>query len=407
MQLFSDYSWYEIEQRLHGNLKSEINSWDGNRLLDTSVDDLCRDLVKRYRVDIPVINRDEIKKDYEDYQVDVSGDPEYATDDQAGPVYVQGVRIEISVPYTGKSSAFSYQPTTHTLNPPHAHVSYDRKHLILVITGINLESDAVLQRVNDTLDKIGNYLTFLREDAAKLNSDLDAIVGQYIEERRQYLLENRDLFATLPFKLKERDDSTKTYTVPEVRRKITPKPPQTSSQPYQLEPTLDEADYEHILKVIGNMAQVMEYNPDAFSKMGEEPLRWHFLVQLNGHYEGQATGETFNFRGKTDILIKSSGKNIFIAECKYWGGPKKLTKTIDQLLGYSSWHDTKVAVIVFNRNKNFTNVLNSIKSTTKEHPNCKRELDRRSETYFSFIFSHRNDPKRKMTLTVMAFDVPN
>jgi hypothetical protein len=105
-------------------------------------------------------------------------------------------------------------------------------------------------------------------------------------------------------------------------------------------------------------------------------------------------------------LIRSEGKNVFIAECKYWGGPNTLTAAIGQLLGYSSWRDTKVAVIVFNKNKNFTRVLDSIKSTTKEHPNCKRELDQRSETSFRFIFSHRDDVNREMTLTVMAFDVP-
>ena len=154
------------------------------------------------------------------------------------------------------------------------------------------------------------------------------------------------------------------------------------------------------------MTRVMERSPAAFVRMREEVLRWHFLVQLNGHYEGQATGETFNYEGKTDILIRSEGKNIFIAECKYWGGPQKLTETINQLLGYTSWHDTKVAVIVFNRNQDFTNVLNSIKSTTKEHPNCKRELDQRSKTSFRFIFSHRDDTNREMILTVMAFDVP-
>jgi hypothetical protein len=37
-------------------------------------------------------------------------------------------------------------------------------------------------------------------------------------------------------------------------------------------------------------------------------------VQLNRHFEGAATGETFNHRGKTDILIRVDGKNIFIAE---------------------------------------------------------------------------------------------
>jgi hypothetical protein len=105
------------------------------------------------------------------------------------------------------------------------------------------------------------------------------------------------------------------------------------------------------------MAHVMERSPSAFVSMDEEALRSHFLVQLNGHYEGQATGETFNYQGKTDILIRSEGRNIFVAECKFWGGPKKLTETIDQLLGYSCWRDTKVAVILFNRNKDFSKVL--------------------------------------------------
>ena len=191
-----------------------------------------------------------------------------------------------------------------------------------------------------------------------------------------------------------------------MRRKITPVPPPASSTPYELEPVLDEGNYEHILEVIENMVQVMEYSPSAFSAMPEETLRWHFLVQLNGHYEGQATGETFNYEGKTDILIRSEGKNIFIAECKYWAGPQKLTEAINQLLGYSSWRDTKVAVVVFNRNKGFTKVLESIRLTTNNHPNCKRELDKRSETSFRFIFSHRDDTNRELTLTIMAFDIP-
>lgn len=57
-----------------------------------------------------------------------------------------------------------------------------------------------------------------------------------------------------------------------------------------------------------NMVQVMELSPHVFHNMGEEDLRTHFLVQLNGAFKGQATGETFNFQGKTDILIRIEGK---------------------------------------------------------------------------------------------------
>ena len=92
---------------------------------------------------------------------------------------------------------------------------------------------------------------------------------------------------------------------------------------------------------MNNMVAVMERSPKAFRDMKEEDLRQHFLVQLNGQYEGQASGETFNFEGKTDILIRHEGKNIFIAECKFWRGPSTVADTLDQLLSYLSWRDTK------------------------------------------------------------------
>jgi hypothetical protein len=64
------------------------------------------------------------------------------------------------------------------------------------------------------------------------------------------------------------------------------------------------AEYEEILQIMKNMAQGMERSPHEFAGMGEETLRSHFLVQRNGVYEGQATRETFNFEGNTDILIR-------------------------------------------------------------------------------------------------------
>jgi hypothetical protein len=140
--------------------------------------------------------------------------------------------------------------------------------------------------------------------------------------------------------------------------------------------------------------------------MNEESLRDLLLVQLSGHYKGQVTGETFNKEGKTDILINSQRENIFIAECKFWNGPKSLIEALNQLLGYTSRHYTEVAVIIFSRNKEFSDVLKSIKSKTKEHVNFRRELDQRSEISFQFIFSHPDDRNREITLTVMAFDVP-
>jgi hypothetical protein len=117
--------------------------------------------------------------------------------------------------------------------------------------------------------------------------------------------------------------------------------------------------YEQILSVISNMVMVIERSPSEFHNIQEEGLRSHFLVQLNGQFEGQATGETFNNQGKTDILIRANDRNIFIAECKFWKGEKVFLETINQLLGYTCWRDTKTAILVFNRNKKFSEVVKS------------------------------------------------
>jgi hypothetical protein len=140
--------------------------------------------------------------------------------------------------------------------------------------------------------------------------------------------------------------------------------------------------------------------------MEEEHLRDQFLVPLNAHYEGQATGETFNAQGKTDILVRSGDRNVFIAECKFWRGPAEFAKAIDQLLGYLTWRDTKTALLVFNRHKNFSAVLEKIPPTFREHSAFRREVQVRDESSFRFIAASPGDPNREVTVTVLAFDVP-
>ena len=150
----------------------------------------------------------------------------------------------------------------------------------------------------------------------------------------------------------------------------------------------------------------MERSPRAFKDIGEEDLRQHFLVQLNAQYEGQATGETFNYSGKTDILIRTEDKNLFIAESKFWTGPSGLNDALNQLLGYTSWRDTKTALLVFHRDQNMSSVLERIPGVVKKHSNYKRDYAYNSETGFRYTFGHRDDPNRELTLTVLVFDIP-
>ena len=130
------------------------------------------------------------------------------------------------------------------------------------------------------------------------------------------------------------------------------------------------------------------------------------LVNLNGHYEGDVTGETFNAQGKTDILIRADGRNVFIAECKFWGGPRALLAAIDQVLGYLTWRDTKSALLLFCRTVDFTDTLAKIALTVPEHGNFKRQLKRVNDTHWRYLFAQKDDSARDLHLAVQAFSIP-
>ena len=165
-------------------------------------------------------------------------------------------------------------------------------------------------------------------------------------------------------------------------------------------------DYEGILSIIKNLSLVIERNYQTFATMTEPDIRNIILVLLNAVYEGSATGETFNGSGKTDILLRHQGQSLFIAECKFWQGKKELADAIDQLLGYITWRDTKTALIIFNRNKDFTSVLQKIHETVKEHKCYKREIGSSETTIFRYKFCRPDDTNKEFFLTVLVFEVP-
>ena len=385
-------------------MRDEVASIDGNRLLNTSVDDLCGYFVKKYRLHPPILLEEQALADQQEKQIDVSKDPNRFIRDPSRPFYVDGTRVTLEVPFQGDANFFRGRASTFTYSPPVADI--DGNILSLSVTGTNLTHEGTKSQFDRTLHEIREHLSWIENDVKPFNERLESLAREVLEVRRQKLLANQNLVASLGFPLKRRDDAPTTYAAPEVRRKAVPKLPKASTAPFKPEPVLEMEHYEYILKVVSNMVQVMERSPKAFRDMEEEDLRTHFLVQLNGHYEGKATGETFNFSGKTDILIREQDRNIFIAECKFWSGQKGLLEAIDQLLGYTNWRDTKTAILLFNRNKNFSRILEEIPKIVESHPKCKRQREYASETGFRFTLGHKDDENRELLLTIFAFDVP-
>lgn len=401
--LFNRYELRKVLEAQEQAISQEVSALGENQLLNSSPADLCQYFVAKYTIDPVKIDEDRIQADYGDAQIDVSQRFEYAVFDRSGPAYVTGTRVALFVPFEGDKQLLDCQPSTFNYSPPRATVQGN--DVVFVYDRTVSDAASIRNEFDRDLGGIKKYLGWIERDVSQFNASIEAKANQFISARREKLLHDRSIVQGLGFSLR-RSDAPTTYSTPEVKRRITPRLPAASSDRYQPEPALDMAEYEHILSVISNMVLVMERSPQAFRGMSEEDLRQHFLVQLNGHYEGQATGETFNYEGKTDILTRVDGRNIFIAECKFWNGPSAMNDALDQLLGYTSWRDTKTALLMFNRNRNLSAVLEKIPGVVENHANFKKALSDDSETGFRYILGHRDDPSREVTLTVLVFDVP-
>ena len=402
--LFYKYNLRATIENQRGGLTKEINALSEAQVLNTSQEDMLQYLVEKHRINPLAINESGIQMDYNDAQIDVSRDFRRVIFDRDRPFYITGTRVTFYVPFTGDSDLFHCQPSTHSLNPPRATVRSNE--LVFTYDLTNDRTTNVKDIFEEELNRTRDEVKRVNTDVASFNSALPQNARQVLDARREKLLQDRNLVESSGFPVRRRQNPPSTFVVPDVKRRVPPRKPTASSEPFSPEPTLGMDDYEHILSVLSNMVAVMERSPGAFKSMSEEDLRTHFLVQLNGHYEGQATGETFNYEGKTDILIRADDKNIFIAECKFWTGPAGLTKALDQLLGYTAWRDTKAALLVFNRDRNMSTVLERVAKTVRDHPNYKAERATNSETEFCYVFGHRDDSNREITVSILVFDVP-
>jgi len=393
------------------DLKREVEGFEDNYLLNVSELKLQQYLISEYSLESPEIIEDEIYViGTKDVDITLGRDITRGFFDQDSEKKIKGSQITIGIPFRGDAILFDYRPSTFNYNPPRAEVHDTELHLIY--KGIDFDSENLKSIYNRDVGGIKKYLDWIKKDVDSFNQSLPFFCKQIIETRKRKLNNIQKAVENLGLPIKRTKGASQTYAVPSIVRKTKINKPVVNKGEAKREPILPSEEYENILTIVQNMVLVIERSPKAFSDMSEENLRQHFLVQLNGQYEGQAIGETFNFGGKTDILIRYEGKNVFIAECKFWKGEKDLLKTVDQLLSYTSWRDTKTAILLFNKNKDFSSVLDKITPTISSHVcyiggNTLKERKLKEGTIFSFVFHQPNDNNKKLLLTVMAFNIPN
>lgn len=302
---------------------------------------------------------------------------------------------------------------------PHENLEYSLKFEASerVLHAVEVDFDEAQGSIRFTttpneLERDVNYIKGIiskrNPEIARGNEEIRNAIRAHLEERRKKLdtfeSEFDDILQKVDIPLKRKDISEAPIVNIQVRRQIEElKRPIVNPQE---EFVLNRKYVLQVLEIMQLSGMQFELNPKVYGrKLQEEDLRDIMLAHLNTIFEGHATGETFSKRGKTDIHLRIQKGEIFISECKFWGGEQLYRGTIDQLFSYLTWRRNYAAIITFSRNKGFSDVLAGVEQSITGHSTYSSGFTRVKDSHFQSIHKFPEDPKKEVEIHHLVFNL--
>jgi hypothetical protein len=321
------------------------------------------------------------------------------------------IEVRLHIPYAGTKQSLQFRPSNRHGVEPEADVTDGE--VILAIADPRADGPQIEQLLLERERHLLTWVEALNADIAAIQNQVRSQVSNQLRQRFAVLARRDQIAAalTIPARPVAPD---KALTIPARRRPVNLRPdvPRDRQSP---EWQLDDSIYEHVIDTVTRFGHALERRPTSALKLlpAEETLRDWLLFLLNANYETKDGGELFvagealNGAGKTDILVRHADRNAFIGECKFWGGPAKFDKAIDQLLGYTVWRDTKAALVLFITQRDATAVINSAAGRLAQHRQYRQALPvaepaRRRD----FRFASPADERRFISLALLPVVVP-
>lgn len=317
--------------------------------------------------------------------------------------------ISVVIPFKGNKNLFYCSPSRSTVVYLDKNASIGSDSISVKITLEKLEPEKYQAELNTVLGTLKCNLPIIHSEISPWNNGLENLVESSLQSRKGVVSQKFDFMEKIG--LKVNPASGEHLIPPTVTKKVIPIPVSDTTSGVKREaiPVLQDQVYKDIKEVLYNSGRSIERKPSLYLGKYEEDLRDVFLLFLESRYEAASgVGEAFNKKGKTDILLKyaKDGSNLFVAECKFWKGQKSFLLAINQLLGYLTHRDSKTALMMFVDQKEFMEVVETVKESIKDHPHFYRYVKDTYDHSLSYEFSLPDDSRKIIQIEVMLFHFP-
>jgi hypothetical protein len=402
MHLFQERLFADASRDVIDNMRTEVEGEDSEKLLGTDEAEYVAYLVGRWSIEPLVLDIEHPR--VSDYQKMIPANQwPRGFDGRSGKSYPVQV-IVYHVPYSGNEILFQCAASGGRIFGMN-NGTVEGGFLELEIINWRNDLEEIKREANKILTNISINWNQLRNEVIVFNQELERQAKQIVQAKRAWYQRQKDQLASLGAPVLRPSDTSTVSTVPIILKKVVVKSTASSSFP-ATEWVIEDSIYEQILQMVHGGGVSMERHPKVYADKDEEGLRDHFVTLLSPHFHS-VTGETFNRTGKTDIMIRHDGKNVFVAECKFWKGIRAFYATIDQILGYLTWRDSKAAVVCFVPNKEVKPVLQQIESETAKHPCFVKYHSKKADGWYNFEFHLKDDTTRSVKLAILCFHFPS
>lgn len=331
-------------------IRREVKDLSPSQLEGTSVDDWVKYFMRKYAFPPIVLKESPPVIDQRIDKVQRRGhfDETFTAELEVALI---GLPIE---PNENISDLLKMRGQTWSGNPPHWEY---RGECIFV------ESETSAEAAKRTIEKAKAHIDYLNQSIEEGNKQLPTFIQEQVNKRMETVGARARTFQTLADVL-----GAELIATPQTKHRLSQAPRVTESiaklrRPQSTQraiPRLKPDEFQTILDIIEAQGATFERTPQTVAKLEEEDIRNLILSSLNAALNLGALGEAFSKKGKTDIYLAVPEGGIFIAECKIWHGPHTIAEALSQILSYLTWRDAYGVVLLFSRNKGFSNVLSAI-----------------------------------------------
>lgn len=411
MDLFSSKSLKDYLDKKQLDMKAKIELMSDEEILNCDIKDMSSYYANLFYIE-PIVFYDEtIERKME--QVQITKYDSYDKISNSSIYYVDGVKIQYIIYFSGFAELLECQPSTFTLSryridsltkPAEDYlgnivISFEYSNSSLKSYGKSM-NEHVQNNFEREYEKYKKMVGYVNKDVNSYNRQLEENATQILEKRKEKA-DTYDLISKtlqIPLMLNCNAPNIIPIKITKERRNSIEKPKIKANS---IEYCISDTDYNNINNIVYMNGTTMEKTARTYCQNNEEELRDHLLATLNTHYES-VTGETFRKIGKTDIQIEFENKAAYIGECKIWYGEKKFEEAVQQVLNYSTWRDIKISIIIFNMdNISFHKIIEKIESWAKIHTLSYKNI---KKNYWACKY-HRNDMNIDINLTILAFDL--